>query len=85
MTTALPDHLADDHDLKKFVELTAEADRYLDYLVENDPAAIAELRRLILEGLESIEEANEEADDDWLESLVEGVRQRAAARSAERK
>ena len=84
MTPTLPDDLVDDHDRKKFMELTAEADRYLDYLVENDPAAIAELRRLIQEGMESIEEAAQEADDEWLESLMEGVRQRATARSAER-
>ena len=63
----------DDH-----VVLTADQ---LADLIENDPVAIAELRRLILEGLESIEEAYEEADDEWLESLVERVRQRSAARS----
>lgn len=47
-------------------------------LIEKDPAAIAELRRLILEGLESGDDG--EADDAWLESLKDGVRQRAAIR-----
>ncbi len=46
--------------------------------IENDPAAIRALRQLILDGLESGDDG--EADDEWFESLKEGVRQRAAAR-----
>lgn len=53
------------------------ADQLAD-LIENDPVAIRALRQLILEGLESGDDG--EADDDWLESLKDGVRQRAASR-----
>ncbi len=46
-------------------------------LIEQDTVAREGLRRLILDGLESGEEGD--ADDAWLDSLKEGVRQRAAA------
>lgn len=58
----------DDH-----VSLTADA---LADRIEKDPAATLALRRLILEGIESGDAG--EADDDWIESLMAGVRQRAA-------
>lgn len=79
MTPALPDDLVDGPDFKKFMELTAEADRYLDNLVENDPEALAELRRLLLEGLESGVEG--ELNEEWWQSLAEGIQKRARARS----
>ncbi len=47
-------------------------------LIEQDAAAIEGLRELILDGLESGEEG--EADQVWLDSLKEEVRQRAAVR-----
>jgi hypothetical protein len=47
-------------------------------LIEQDAAAMEGLRQLILDGLESGEEG--EADQVWLDSLKDGVRQRAAAR-----
>lgn len=53
------------------------ADGLVD-LIEQDAAAIEGLRQLILDGLESGEEG--EADQVWLDSLKEGVRQRAAGR-----
>lgn len=84
MTTALPSERPGDEPLMSIAATAVEAETYLAELIENNPAALAELRRLLLEGLESIEEATEEADDDWLQSLVEGIRQRAAARTAGR-
>ena len=50
----------------------------LAVLIENDPSAIRALRQLIVEGLESGDDG--EADDNWLESLKTGVKQRAASR-----
>ena len=78
MTPTLTDDLVNDRDLKKFEELTAEADRYLKDLIENDPAEVAELRRLLLEGLESGVEG--EVNDEWWQSLVEGIKERERAR-----
>ena len=78
MTPTLPDELMDDQNLKKFMELTADADRYLNDLFENDPAAAAELRRLLLEGLESGVEG--EVNDEWWQSLIDGIQERERAR-----
>lgn len=47
--------------------------------IASSPEALAELRRLICEGLEgSLVEC--EHDEAWLASLAEGIRSRAAAR-----
>lgn len=52
------------------------ADQLAD-LIEKDPTAISALRQLILAGLESDDDG--EADDEWLESLKDGIRQRTAS------
>lgn len=53
------------------------ADQFAE-LINDDPEAIRALRELILEGLESGDDG--EADDEWLDSLMDGVRQRATSR-----
>lgn len=84
MIPAIPDELNETPDLRRIEAATAEAGPYLEELIRDDPAAVAELRRLLLEGLEGIEDTAVEADDDWLESLGKGIRARAAARAAGR-
>ncbi len=79
MIPAVPDELKDTPDLRKIVATTSEADACLGNLIEKDPAAAAELRRLLAEGLESGEEG--EVNDEWWASLAASIRERAAARS----
>lgn len=59
---------------------TAEAEAGFEDVLASDSAAVASLRRLILEGLEGIDGTEEEADDAWLDSLSERIRQKAALR-----
>lgn len=61
-------------DAQENFAFTADA---LAGLIEKDGSALRALRQLILEGLESGDDG--EADDQWLASLMEGVRQRAAS------
>ncbi len=67
-----------DHEMTKFIAAAAAADRCIDDLLQNDPAASAELRRLLVEGLESGVEG--EVNDEWWQSLAEGVQKRTLAR-----
>ena len=62
----------------RMTEPNAHSADGLAALIEQDAAAIEGLRQLILDGLESGEEG--EAGQVWMDSLKEGVRQRAAAR-----
>lgn len=67
-------------DTESFIAATAEAEAGFEDLLASDSAAVASLRRLILEGLEGIDGTEEEADDAWLDSLDERIRQKAAPR-----